>query len=1629
MNTQTYSYPTGQSPNSITKTDNFIYITNKVDGSVTKYDLSGNILSTTAVDSLPVRAIAQGDKLYIAFQTTLQIVEYNVNVIPTTNHWGLLEEPVVFEMTDDYFLIASNSHVFIIEKNSGGTNTFNISDVTDALVKDDKFYVLTRHGKIYTIDPTTATDTSVGDWALSNAVSFVFHGPTNSFYVADYAQGTTYKLSAAPVKEDMNTGIKTKLYLFEDVFYMLDADNRYVVKATADSSGINIISVEQTGELPVDLIVDINHDLWVVCQNADVVNKIMYWVSGPTVPTAPVSELIEFVYNAPAAPSAITYDGANYWVVCQNANLMLKLSPVGTKLGQYNTDEQPTDVVYVGLYIYVVNSYTGNITKYNREGNRLAAYAITQNPYKIATDGAHLYIIDKIYRKLIKTDLNLNILTTKNLSYTPDNIGFIQGSVYVSAEDNDNFYKYDNNLNNELAVDIGYTNTKYFTTDGVYLFVASKNGATLFKMLYDGTILNQAPTNPLPTGVAYAQGYLNVITYLDGKLTRYDINLNTIDDYNVGTHPTNIYSDATYLWVLNEDNQIIKILSNSSPIDLLPEDSFIHFNIDTHTTDIKYDNGLFYLPSYLHNKLIIKSQTGNTIQEIPTGNKPYKVAVTPHSIFVYSKGENKIYVYNKSTYVEENSFTVGDNISSMVAEGDYVWLTSINDSKVYKIDVSGTIHFSRVLELSPVSIKYDGQKILVALSSAHKVVIIDPDSYYIESIVIPGINVVDMTNDNKIIALCQASNEFIKVNYNGIPVYSIKTNPGATQILFDGTSTWILEGGNNTISRYINDTKLGTYRMPNMPYAMAFDGTDLWVVSLYGGKLTRIIISKLDNFSGMTYEEARNYPDSFIATSEALNIPINDLKHNQTYFKTEIDDLKAIMKETAGEFEYPYERLNQIIDGAGNYIKGSVNTELFEYTPDVTMFYDDIKDVIYLDDFYWLLGDTRIIKVAQDLTEYDHYDYGSSYAFIKFIYDAAEGLFYVLGSQYIYKINKEFRIVASIQLNNQAVDFTFSDEDKIWVATPSVSTIEVRSKIDFSLVGEYNAGAGIQTLFYEPINKKIYAGSINNLIYRIALDGTFEDQYVGGVNPVSLWADGEHLFVLSKDSSSVVKINITTHDVIDTFMTLISPDKMFKVDSVFYITSGVPQGTNGAIDMISDSLYRLDTYSLPIYDSAKLEENGKMFFTIHTDHVDMHRLYSRDVRRMLGGKNISLHHEGKTLIINNDLDPEDFRIYARGDKVILDGQTDTYDIYWDGLYLWSTLKSAKILRKYNSYGALVRDIDLPAEPLHITNDGFHIYVGTVDNKIHKIDRFSEAIVDTWALSNRPRELMFFDGFIYVIMEDQALIAKYDPSGALVDSFGLTANGWSLTHDQTHIYASMQNNKLCRLDTNGTIEWEKVTEAMPIAIRFDGTTIWVAEHDHNTISKYALDGTKIASFSTNGAPMDISFVEEYVAVALEDVGKIAKYKSNGELVEEFMIGTNPIALSTDGPYIWISDNTDNNIIRLQLVDAHIKYIHPGAGVRFNIIGDHLVVSSSEDFGGSTPNPAGGNLIQEDLTDAVPDSNNYFTLQSTYYADSLRVYLAGIRLRPNVDYIPQTNNTFKLNRNKAAIDTLIVDYVVR
>ena len=108
---------------------------------------------------------------------------------------------------------------------------------------------------------------------------------------------------------------------------------------------------------------------------------------------------------------------------------------------------------------------------------------------------------------------------------------------------------------------------------------------------------------------------------------------------------------------------------------------------------------------------------------------------------------------------------------------------------------------------------------------------------------------------------------------------------------------------------------------------------------------------------------------------------------------------------------------------------------------------------------------------------------------------------------------------------------------------------------------------------------------------------------------------------------------------------------------------------------------------------------------------------------------------------------------------------------------------------------------------------------------------------------------------------------------------------------------------------------------PVDVVWDGSSIWVANWDTNTVTKLAADGSLLLTIPGGTVPNGLAYDGANVWVANFYSDTATKIRaSDGVVLGNYPVGVNPNGVIFDGANIWVANQNSDSVTKLRASDG-------------------------------------------------------------------------------------------------------------
>jgi len=257
--------------------------------------------------------------------------------------------------------------------------------------------------------------------------------------------------------------------------------------------------------------------------------------------------------------------------------------------------------------------------------------------------------------------------------------------------------------------------------DGTHIWVTTTgDGGYAHKLDLDGTVVGKYKVGGGPSDIIRDYGSIWTADTYDDTVTKLDAATgNKLGTYDVGDYPIALVSDGSNVWVANKKDSNVMALSTS---DGQNTNTYTTHPADRQPVALEFDGTNIWIGSHWGQLDIFKAADASEV-----------VSYTGLG-YISGLASNGEYVYNTAWYdggfpTDVKKYSVSGEIwsadsslaevlvSSILHEGENLWISASVENKVYKLRASdGSLLDTYEVGDGPVDLAFDGTNIWIALS-------------------------------------------------------------------------------------------------------------------------------------------------------------------------------------------------------------------------------------------------------------------------------------------------------------------------------------------------------------------------------------------------------------------------------------------------------------------------------------------------------------------------------------------------------------------------------------------------------------------------------------------------------------------------------------------------------------------------------------------------------------------------------------------------------------------------------------------------------------------------------------------------------------------------------------------------
>ncbi len=319
-------------------------------------------------------------------------------------------------------------------------------------------------------------------------------------------------------------------------------------------------------------------------------------------------------------------------------------------------------------------------------------------------------------------------------------------------------------------------------------------------------------------------------------------------------------------------------------------------------------------------------------------------------------------------------------------------------------------------------------------------------------------------------------------------------------------------------------------------------------------------------------------------------------------------------------------------------------------------------------------------------------------------------------------------------------------------------------------------------------------------------------------------------------------------------------------------------------------------------------------------------------------------------------------------------------------------------------------------PFDISTDGTHVWVVGNANTVAELSASTGALVQevpaSSAIDYQTDQIVSDGTHVWDLNTDGNALTELDAStGAVVQTIAGNSDGFNdpvaVSSDGTHVWAmNIGSNSVTELDaatgarvqviSGPTYDFDFGTDLAgePEAIDSDGTHVWVANADGNSVTElYAATGAVVQVISGHfSEPVAVSSDGTHVWVGNFGNNSVTELDAaTGGLVKVFSGSKyafdDPFAISSDGTHVWVPNSTGDSVTELDAATGAVVRVITGLtgpvvatsdGIHVWLLGSYFVTEL---------NAATGAVVQ------VISGSSYVGWPDAVSSDGTDVWIAG------------------------------------
>ena len=197
---------------------------------------------------------------------------------------------------------------------------------------------------------------------------------------------------------------------------------------------------------------------------------------------------------------------------------------------------------------------------------------------------------------------------------------------------------------------------------------------------------------------------------------------------------------------------------------------------------------------------------------------------------------------------------------------------------------------------------------------------------------------------------------------------------------------------------------------------------------------------------------------------------------------------------------------------------------------------------------------------------------------------------------------------------------------------------------------------------------------------------------------------------------------------------------------------------------------------------------------------------------------------------------------------------------------------------------------------------------------------------TYPVDDLPVALAFDGQNVWAASSLKQSLSALDPeTGAVVTTYPLPHVPSTLLWANSHLWtANAIAGTVTRVTRDGQVLADVPVGEGPLAVAFDGTSLWVANKEGKSLVQVDPRTSKVEmTLDLEGEPLALIFDGRSLWVALGDLGQVIQVDpQSASIGDRVDVGADPSALLFDGESLWAAAPKAGKVFRIRLSDASV-----------------------------------------------------------------------------------------------------------